>query len=70
MADVSPLLCQFRNGKNDRIWIHTTMTESGADLFMRRILKEGGKVFERPIRMEHGLFAVMYSNPLLPSPSN
>jgi len=63
MTTVSPLLTQFENGKNERIWIYTTMSESGADLMMRRFIREGIKVFERPIRMEHGLFAVMFQNP-------
>jgi hypothetical protein len=39
------------------------MSESGADLMMRRFIREGIKVFERPIQMEHGLFAVMFQNP-------
>lgn len=59
---VSPLLNQFANAKDDRIWIFTTMSESGADLMMRRFIRNGVKVFGRPIAMDHGLWAVIFEN--------
>lgn len=64
MTDVSPILRQFENGPNDRIWIYTTMTESGARLLVKTMQKAlNWKVIELPIAMADGMWAVMFENP-------
>lgn len=64
MTVVSPILHQFENRPNDRIWIYTAMSESGARLLVKTMQKAlGWKVIELPIAMADGLWAVMFENP-------